>query len=193
MDGVGRLAFQLSFILFWLVSALVVSLRHFSARQTTFSLIRAFRLSSYPFGFHATSQTSFSFVRFLLLKALAFGLCNNAAVYSFDTGLAPASGFRFRTPNVCSFSACAQRTKTTRNRGLLLGFERQPCGEGSVGGPVVGVDGVSRSAFVFIDLSIYLFRRLLTASSPIAKRPFVSFRPITAFSPACGLVLSGGR
>ncbi len=66
-------------------------------------------------------------------------------------------------------------SRTPAHRGLLLGFARQPCGKESVGGPVVGVDGVSRSAFVFIAYSIYLFRRLLTTSSQVTKSLFHPF------------------
>jgi hypothetical protein len=65
------------------------------------------------------------------------------------------------------------------HRGLLFGS--------ALGGPVVGVDGVSRSAFVFIDCSIYNLHRLLTTLSQHVKRLFVSFRRITAFSLAFGL------
>jgi hypothetical protein len=52
----------------------------------------------------------------------------------------------------------------------MLGFERQPCGEGSVGGPVVGVDSVSCSAFVLFGFSIYGLRRLFTIIFPGTKR-----------------------
>jgi hypothetical protein len=53
------------------------------------------------------------------------------------------------------------------------GFQRQPCGEESVSGPVIGQTGVSCSAFVLFDSSIYGLRRLFTTISPDAKRFFI--------------------
>lgn len=56
------------------------------------------------------------------------------------------------------------------HRGLLVGFERQPCGEGSVGGPVVGVAGVMGIPFQFIIASLtFGFRRLFSAASGSPK------------------------
>jgi len=43
----------------------------------------------------------------------------------------------------------ANGSRPPAHRGLLLGLARQPCGEGSVGGPVGGVDGVIGKPFLF--------------------------------------------